>query len=74
MYEVSYNGRTSSACEQLFYRRFRSEGMLYDTERDLAAIAKCLVLFSPSTAAWTTRRTARVCLLKLTDQGTTACR
>jgi len=42
-YQVNYNGRTSYV-SNYFYGRIRSEGRLYDAERDLLAIAKFLVI------------------------------
>jgi len=42
MYEVNYNGRTSCV-SNYFHARIRLEGLLYDAECDLLAIAKFLV-------------------------------
>ena len=47
MYELNYNGRTSYMINS-FYYRFRLEGLFYDAERDLLAIAKFLVIFPQS--------------------------
>jgi len=40
--QVNYNGCTSYE-SNYFYRRMRPEGLLYNAERDLLAIAKFLV-------------------------------
>jgi len=42
MYKVNYNGQTSHV-SNYFYCRIRLEGLLYDAERDLLAIAKLLI-------------------------------
>ena len=42
MYEVDYNGRTSYV-SSYFNWHIRPNGLLYDAERDLLAIAKFLV-------------------------------
>jgi len=44
-------------CEQLF--RTRLEGLLYDAERDMLAIAKFLVLFS-NNVPWVSRNMGKI--------------
>jgi len=46
MYKVNYNSRTSHV-SNYFWCHFRPEELLYDTEHDLLAIAKFLVLSQP---------------------------
>ena len=69
MYDVNYNSRIDVICEK-FLLSYLTEGLLDDAERDLSAIAKCLVRCSVNTE--TSKRMSlksTSCLLSATARG-----